>query len=213
MRVWSAVRAVAPERPAGIAGSRPPPVRSQDLRKLDIAPYPGKANPSAALEGRRDNPVWRELLGRAGGPTLKLPLQALHTCVRIAALDKRIQDEAWRNLEPGRKELLLPLRSEAALREGAQHVTAMKLTYRDTKAYVRAHLPAKTKAKKKTGTTAIVRTVSGVKSKLADAPFRRSLLAAFAKADTTERAAVKEEMVALRDLVVEILADLRATKG
>ena len=40
-----------------------------------------------------------------------------------------------------------------------------------------------------------------------------SLLAAFAKADTTERAAVKEEMVALRDLVVELLADLRATKG
>ncbi len=168
---------------------------------------------SAALEGRRDNPVWRELLGRAGGPTLKLPLQALHTCVRIAALDKRIQDEAWRNLEPGRKDLLLPLRSEAALREGAQHVTAMKLTYRDTKAYVRANLPTKPKAKKKTGTTAIVRTLSGVKSKLADAPFRKSLLAAFAKADTTERAAVKEEMVALRDLVVELLADLRATKG
>ena len=32
---------------------------------------------TAALEGRRDNAVWRELLARAGGPTLKLPQQAL----------------------------------------------------------------------------------------------------------------------------------------
>ncbi len=116
---------------------------------------------TAALEGRRDNPVWRELLDRAGGPSLKMPARALHISVRIAAFDKRIQDEAWRNLEPGRKELLLPLRSEEALREGAQHVTAMKLSHRDTKAYVKAHLPPQGEASQE-GHVPVRRSARGV---------------------------------------------------
>ena len=41
----------SPERLSTTAGSRPPPVRSQDLRKLDIAPYPGKAKPRTDFGG------------------------------------------------------------------------------------------------------------------------------------------------------------------
>ncbi len=165
---------------------------------------------SAALEGRRDNPVWRELLERAGGPTLRLPLPALHRCVRIAAFDKRIQDEAWRNLESGRKELLLPLQTEDALREGAQQVTALKLSYRATKAYVRAHLPPKPKAKAKKGAPrAVARRIGRLKERLGEAPFRKSLLATYAKSTPEDRAAIKEEMNGLRDLVAELLAELR----
>jgi hypothetical protein len=91
---------------------------------------------SAALDERADNPVWRELLARAGGPTLRLNRKLLYVSVHIAARDKRITDEAWRALEPGRKELLLPLGDDKLLRKAAQHVTAMKLTQRDTRAYV-----------------------------------------------------------------------------
>ena len=40
------------------------------------------------------------------------------------------------DLEPGRKELLLPLDDESAMRRAAQHVTAMKLTQRATRTYV-----------------------------------------------------------------------------
>lgn len=58
---------------------------------------------AAALEDRRDNPVWRDLLARAGGPTLRLRERMLYVALHIAAHDKRINDEAWRNLEPGRK--------------------------------------------------------------------------------------------------------------
>jgi hypothetical protein len=90
----------------------------------------------AALDERADNPVWRELLARAGGPTLRLNRKLLYVSVHIAARDKRITDEAWRALEPGRKELLLPLGDDKLMRKAAQHVTAMKLTQRDTRAYV-----------------------------------------------------------------------------
>ena len=93
---------------------------------------------SAALDERADNPVWRALLARAGGPTLRLNRRLLYVSVHIAARDKRITDEAWRGLEPGRKELLLPLDDEKLMRKAAQHVTAMKLTQRDTRAYVGA---------------------------------------------------------------------------
>ena len=33
----------------------------------------------------------------------------LYVGLEIAARDKRINDDVWRTLEPGRKELLLPL--------------------------------------------------------------------------------------------------------
>jgi len=163
---------------------------------------------TAALEGRRDNPVWRELLERAGGPSLKMPARAINIAVRIAAYDKRIQDEAWRNLEPGRKELLLPLGADAALREGAQHVTAMKLSHRDTKAYVKAHLAPKERAREKKTSRFVVRRLSSLAKRL-DAPFRRSTAQAFTKGSPEERAAIKQEITALRDLASQLLADLK----
>ncbi|MBK8695526.1 MAG: hypothetical protein IPN17_25440 [Deltaproteobacteria bacterium] len=39
----------------------------------------------AALDERADNPVWRELLARAGGPTLRLNRLPFHVSVHIAA--------------------------------------------------------------------------------------------------------------------------------
>lgn len=90
----------------------------------------------AALEDRGANPVWRTLTARAGGPTLRLSRRLLHVALTIAARDKRIGDAAWRTLEPGRKELLLPLGDDAEMREAAQHVQAMKLSQRATRAYV-----------------------------------------------------------------------------
>ena len=49
---------------------------------------------AAALDGRHDNPVWRDLLARAGGPTLRLSERMLYVALHIAAHDKRITDEA-----------------------------------------------------------------------------------------------------------------------
>ena len=65
---------------------------------------------AAALDGRHDNPVWRDLLARAGGPTLRLSARMLYVALHIAAHDKRITDEAWRHRGP------VPLRAPRAHR-------------------------------------------------------------------------------------------------
>jgi hypothetical protein len=91
---------------------------------------------TAALDDRSENVVWLELLRRAGGPTLKLGEKALYNCLRIAAYDRRITAESFRELDYARKELLLPLREERRLSHAAQHVSALKLSQAATKTYV-----------------------------------------------------------------------------
>ena len=66
---------------------------------------------SAALDEKTKNPVWVGLVRRAGGPTLRVSRRVLYVAVAIAANDRRITDQAWRGLDGGRKELLLPLRT------------------------------------------------------------------------------------------------------
>ena len=91
---------------------------------------------AAALDGRSKNTVWVTLLRRAGGPTLRLSRRMLYVAVEIAARDKRINDDVWRTLEPGRKELLLPLADEPIMRKAAKHVVEMKLSQDKTREYV-----------------------------------------------------------------------------
>jgi hypothetical protein len=47
-----------------------------------------------------------------------------YVAVQLAAYDKRISDQTWRGLDPGRKEPLLPLVEDRRLREAAQHRSA-----------------------------------------------------------------------------------------
>ncbi len=164
---------------------------------------------AAALDDRHDNPVWRDLLARAGGPTLRLSERMLYVALHIAAHDKRINDEAWRNLEPGRKELLLPLGDEAAMRRAAQHVTAMKLTQRATRAYV-ATLRAEQGAERPTRMTPkrLTAQVRGFRERVANAGWQRRALAVAAKADPDDREAVRKELEALRSWSAAMLAKL-----
>lgn len=70
---------------------------------------------AALSEDRSPIPVWRELVRRAGGPTCRLSKRLLSVSVRMAAHDRRIQDDTFRLLDPGRKEILLPLTDETRL--------------------------------------------------------------------------------------------------
>src|SRR5438105_7545890 len=70
-----------------------------------------------ALENKSDNPLWLEIVRRAGGPTLALSKKLLYVALEIAARDKRINDGSWRALDAGRKELLLPLADERTVRK------------------------------------------------------------------------------------------------
>jgi hypothetical protein len=164
---------------------------------------------AVALEGRRDSPLWRELLARAGGPTLRLSERMLYVALHIAAHDKRITDEAWRNLEPGRKELLLPLDDEAAMREAAQHVTAMKLTQRATRAYVAGLMEALGRGREVRLTPArVTATVRGFRERVAKAAWQRRAVAVMKDGDEGERAAVRGELEALRRWADGLLAKM-----
>jgi hypothetical protein len=89
-----------------------------------------------ALDPKSKNAVWVSLLRRAGGPTLRISRRILYVTLEIAARDKRINDDVWRNLEPGRKELLLPLASETAMRKAARRVVTLKMSQSATRKYV-----------------------------------------------------------------------------
>ncbi len=164
---------------------------------------------AAALEGRRDNPLWRELLSRAGGPTLRVSERLLYVALHIAAHDKRITDEAWRNLEPGRKELLLPLGDESAMRKAAQHVTAMKLTQRATRAYVASVLEEQGKGRPVRLTpTRVASQVRSFRERVTKGAWQRRAVAAVKDASEEEQAAVRAELEALRDCVDALLVKL-----
>jgi len=164
----------------------------------------------AALENKRDNPVWLELLSRAGGPTLRLGERFLYVSLEIAAHDKRIQDDAWRLLDPGRKELLLPIKDEARMREAAQHVVAMKLSQRATRAYVRAEKAAQ-------GTAAAPRVtqkrfeahVRRFRERVLDPAYKRKVERSLRDLAKDEKDGVRDELQAIKAWAADLLATLR----
>lgn len=159
-----------------------------------------------ALVQRNESPVFRELLDRAGGPTLKLSRNLLNLAVRIAAYDKRITDESWRLLEPGRKALLLPLRDENELREAAQKVVAMKLSQPGTRSLVRGMLEARgAKPSRRNVSTEIQRAHSA----LVEPAFRRATLLAARKGDGAERKAIEDHLRKLRDATSSLLDEIK----
>lgn len=164
---------------------------------------------AAALDDRARNPVWLELLHHAGGPKLRIGRKLLFVAVHIAARDKRITDEAWRNLEPGRKELLLPLADEPTMRKAAQHVTAMKLSQRATRAYV-ATLRAEQGDERGARLTParLAAQVRGFRERVTDAKWQRRALSVASKADPDDRNAVRQELEALRSWSAAMLAKL-----
>ncbi len=164
---------------------------------------------AAALAGRRDNSVWRELLARAGGPTLRISEKLLYVALHIAAHDKRITDEAWRALEPGRKELLLPLGDESLMRKAARHVTAMKLTQRATREYVGSLLAEQGESREMRLTAPrIAAHVRGFRERVTASAYQRRALSVLKGADGDAREAVRGEVEALRAWAEAFLAKL-----
>ena len=165
---------------------------------------------TAALDGKSKNPVWLELVRRAGGPTLKLTTSMLYVALRIAAYDRRIADQAWRGLDAGRKERLLPLGDAASIRKAAHHVADLDLSQTKTKEYVTQLLAAAGKTRRirvtprrisghvgrltaLLGKPEVLRRVRGMRAEMTDAE-RKALLADVAKL----RAALEEVVRAVK---------------
>lgn len=167
----------------------------------------GNDTRQVAQEEAKPNRVWREVLGHAGGTILRMTSKTLSVALRVAAWDKAINDEAFRNLDLGRKELLLPLDDTVRLREAAQHVFAFKLTYRATKSYVRGLRSTKGKATAVRFTPArLAALISGVHQRLGSAEARAAVARAAAKMAPAERRALARE-------ADRAIAELTALKG
>ncbi|MFM7299435.1 MAG: hypothetical protein ACKO4Q_19705 [Planctomycetota bacterium] len=165
---------------------------------------------SAALEGRSTNAVWVDLVRRAGGPTLRLNKKLLYVALHIAARDKRITDESWRNLEPGRKALLLPLGDEGLMRGAARHVTSLKLTQRATRKYVTSLLAERGEARAVRVTAPrVTAQVRQFRERVTDKAFERKAVAALKSADDADAKAAIRELEAVRAWATRVLRRLQ----
>jgi hypothetical protein len=169
-----------------------------------------ESDAAAALDDKTKNPIWQELVRRAGGPTLRIGRRMLFIAVRLAAYDKRITDQTWRGLDAGRKELLLPLREDRRLRDAAQHVTKFNLTQTKTTAYV-SELLAETGAAPDIRLTAplLVGRMKKIHESLAGAAVLRKVRALHADLDAAQRKALAGEVEKVRDVLTAIAREVR----
>ncbi len=164
----------------------------------------------AALDERTKNPVWQEIIRRAGGPTLRIGKRMLYIAVRLAAYDKRITDQTWRGLDSGRKELLFPLREDRRLREAAQHVTKWNLTQTKTSAYV-SELLAETgqaPAVRLTGPLLMGR-IKKMHESLSGPALLRKVRAIRADLEPAERQEIAGEIEKVREVLTAIAREMR----
>jgi len=163
-----------------------------------------------ALDEKTKNPIWLELVRRAGGPSLRIGRRMLYVSLQVAAYDKRINDESWRRLDAGRKEILLPLDDERLLREAAQHVTAFKLTQTKTRDYV-SELLAKEGGTRQVRITApvLIGRMRKLRESLDGATVLRKVRALNGKLDAKQRQEIAGEIDKLREVLQAIAREVR----
>ena len=165
---------------------------------------------AAALDDKTKNPVWQELVRRAGGPTLRVSKHMLYVAVRLAAYDKRITDQTWRGLDTGRKELLLPLREDRRLRDAAQHVTKFNLTQTKTTAYVSELLAEGGEAPQVRLTAPVLmRRMAKIREALGGAAVLKKVRALHGEMDPKERQALAGEIDKVREVLSAIAREVR----
>lgn len=165
---------------------------------------------AAALDAKSKNPVWLELVRRAGGPTLRVSRKTLYVAVSVAALDKRITDQSWRGLDGGRKELLLPLGDPKKLREAAKHVSKFNLTQPDTRAYVTELLKGDGKERQVRITAPrLVARVRTLRASLEKGATLKKIAALAGELETQDREKAAAEVDRLRDVLQQISRHLR----
>ena len=168
-------------------------------------------DPSAALDGKSQNPVWTELVRRGGGPTLRISRTLLYVAVKIAAYDKRITDQAWRGLDSGRKERLLPLGDASAVRKAAQHVARFDLSQAKTRQYVTELMAAGGKSRQVRATPATLGTrVRRVTDILGTPAQVRRMAQLLETLPGKEREAVVAEVKRLREVLGQAMRILDA---
>lgn len=162
------------------------------------------------FDDKQSNPVWMEILRRAGGPTLRLSRRLLYVGVYIAAHDKRINDDSWRALDAGRKELLLPLADEGTMRKAARQVLSMKMSQDATRMYV-ATLRAQQGKAPAVRLTAprLTKRLRTLRESIGSARARKRLEKLVAEIGDEDRAALRDEVSALKEWLDDFSKTLR----
>lgn len=165
---------------------------------------------TAALDDKTKNPIWQELVQRAGGPTLRVTRKVLYVALKLAAYDKRIADQTWRGLDSGRKELLLPLRDERRLRDAAQHVSKFNLSQTKTSAYVSELISeaGEVQQVRLTGPVLMGR-MRKLRETLGGAAVLRRVRALHGDLEASERQALAAEIDKARDVLSAIAREVR----
>jgi hypothetical protein len=166
---------------------------------------------AAALDEKTKNPIWQELVRRAGGPTLRINRKMLYISVRLAAYDKRISDQTWRGLDAGRKELLLPLREDRRLRDAAQHVSKFNLTQTKTTEYVNELLAEDGEAPTLRLTAPLLMgRMKKIRESLAGAAVLKKVRALKADLEDSDRQALAGEIDKVREVLGALAREVRA---
>jgi hypothetical protein len=163
----------------------------------------------AAIEHREDNPVWQALVALADGAKVRLRQDELERAVLTAAYDKRLNSDAWRALEFGRKWRLLKLADDKLLRQAAQHVLSANLDTRAIDVYVRRVLeeqqnPVTTRVH----VGALISTLDRMQQRLKDRTFARQLESAAKKLTDDKRDELIESIIEARDALDATLRKL-----
>lgn len=164
----------------------------------------------AAMADQGEPRVWVELVRRAGGRTLGISRSTLLTAVRVAACDRRVNDGSWRNLDYGRRSLLLPLKDPAMLRAGAKHVVDLDLSHSQVRDYVSATLASAGRPKQLRVTPdGIKKRVRALTTSLGTPQVLRRVTALRDDMTAEERDALAEELIALRDVLATLARTVR----
>lgn len=163
---------------------------------------------TAALDGKTKNPVWVELVRRAGGPTLPVSRRMLYVALQIAAYDRRITSQTWRGLDAGRKEILLPL-DDARLLPAAEHVSKFDLSQAKTREYVGELLARDSSGRARITGPVLAGRIKKLRESLGSAAALRRVRALHGELDHDERRAIVGEIDQLREVLSSVARELR----
>ena len=94
-------------------------------------------DPAAVFDRRRPR-TFEALLALAGDRRFRIDRRLLSVAVRIAAWDRLIDADVWREFDPGRKEELLPLGDPEVLEVGAREAMTNELSRAQVAQWVEA---------------------------------------------------------------------------
>jgi hypothetical protein len=164
----------------------------------------------AAIDHREDNPIWQALYALADSAKVRLRQDELERAVLTAAYDKRLNSDAWRALEFGRKWRLLKLKDDKLLRQAAQHVLSANLDTRAIDLYVRRVLEEQqTTTATRVHVGALIGALDRMQQRLTDRAFARQLEGAAKKLSEDKREALIGSVTEARDALDATLHRLK----